>query len=91
MLPLETGVSTVSASSYVLERAQGAGMPWKEPDCWKPVGHTCPAIDKMKTLARKHVMDDAARKALLDLLEELRQENAQLRYNENHWRKCAVW
>jgi len=25
------------------------------------------------------------------LMEEMRQENAQLRFNENHWRKCAVW
>lgn len=66
-------------------------MPWKEPDCWKPVGHTCPAIDKMKSLVRKHVLDEDARREMLALMEEMRQENAQLRFNENHWRKCAVW
>jgi hypothetical protein len=66
-------------------------MSWKEPDCWKPVGHTCPSIDKVKTLVRKHVVDEDARREMLALMEELRQENAQLRYNESHWRKCAVW
>ena len=64
---------------------------WKEPDCWKPVGHTCPAIDKVKTLVRKHVVDEDARRELLALMEELRVENAQLRFNEKHWRDRAIW
>jgi hypothetical protein len=40
---------------------------------------------------RKHVLDEDARREMLALMEEMRQENAQLRFNENHWRKCAVW
>ena len=45
----------------------------------------------MKTLVRKHVTDEDARREMLALMEELRQENAQLRYNERHWRERAIW
>lgn len=66
-------------------------MPWKEPDCWRPVRQTCPAIENMKALVQKHVGNEDAREEMLALMEELRQENAQLRFNEKHWRNCAVW
>lgn len=43
------------------------------------VGHTCPAIDKVARIVRRHVIASEDRRAALALLEELRSENLRLR------------
>jgi len=42
-------------------------------------GHTCPAIDKLKRIIRKHVSDTEARNAAFELCESLREDNSRLR------------
>lgn len=48
---------------------------------YKPVPHTCPAIDRVKKLIRKHMADPEAKADALSLMEELREQNSQLRDN----------
>ena len=56
----------------------------------KPIAvpHTCPDIDKVKKIIRKHCppgSDD--RKLAFEILETLRSQNEQLRFNAAYWKR----
>lgn len=54
-----------------------------------PVGHTCPSIDKVKSLIRRNFPDVSSldREEAFRLLEELRSANEQLRKNASFWER----
>ncbi|MAH47910.1 hypothetical protein CMI37_18965 [Candidatus Pacearchaeota archaeon] len=54
-----------------------------------PVAHTCPDIDKLARLLRRHICPAEDRKEALALLEELREANSHLRDNAAYWQQEA--
>lgn len=50
---------------------------------YKHVGHTCPDIDRIKRMIRKYVPEPEKTKGLA-IMEELREDNVQLRANALH-------
>jgi len=61
---------------------------WTEPDSVRPVGATCPDLDRIASHLRR-LRDPEARRDALDLIERVREANAQLRYNAGHWERMA--
>ncbi|MCK5549242.1 MAG: hypothetical protein KAI41_01785 [Hyphomicrobiaceae bacterium] len=55
----------------------------------RAVGHTCPAIDRVVAIVRRHAPpDDASRAA--GILEDLRRDNERLRRRADYFRRLAI-
>ena len=46
-----------------------------------PVAHTCPTLDRLRALVRRHMGNAVARDEALALIETIRGQNEQLRAN----------
>ena len=60
-----------------------------------PVGFTCPSIDEAIQIIENIEISNYDRLLVLDLLEELREDNAKLRECINdildNWKKCKIF
>jgi hypothetical protein len=53
------------------------------------VGHTCPTIDRVALVIRRHAPPDDASRAV-SMLEDLRRDNARLRQRAAYYRRLAI-